>query len=86
MSSRIFSTITWSCQVFIKLLNQQTLKYFGVQMLENCNGGSILMRLSELYECQLSQKLRKKDDVKGKSHIFKPRANVFKFWYVNNEQ
>ena len=55
-------------------------------MLENCNGGSILMRLSELYECQLSQKLRKKDDVKGKSHIFKPGTNVFKFWYVNNEQ
>lgn len=70
----------------MKFFSRQTLKYSGVQMLENCNGGSILMRLSDSYECLLSQKLRKKDTVKGNSHIFQPRPNVCMFWCVNNEQ
>lgn len=54
--SLIFSTITWHCHVFMKFFSRQTLKYSGVQMLENCNGGSILMCLSELYECLSSEK------------------------------
>lgn len=67
----------------MKFFSRQTLKYSGVQMLENCNGGSILMCLSELYECLSSEK---QDDVKGNYHIFKPGPNVCMFWCVNNEQ